>query len=95
MHHPVGKGAGLSVICVPLPVLGLGRGVFPGAAQGQDPAGHGRGRSFSILNFQLAPFVLCVMSTFATICKKTPNPARATARYFKQTKLGDALLRCN
>lgn len=51
MYHPVGKGARLSVICVPLPVLGLGRGVFPGAAQGQDPAGHGRGRSFSIVLF--------------------------------------------
>lgn len=45
VHHPVGKGEGLPLLCVPLPLLGLSRPVLPGAAQGQDPAGHGRGRS--------------------------------------------------
>lgn len=45
VHHPVGEGARLSLLRLSLPLLGLGRRVLPGAAEGQDPAGHGRGGS--------------------------------------------------
>lgn len=41
VHYPVGKGARLPVLCVSFSLLDFSRCVLPGAAQGQDPAGHG------------------------------------------------------
>lgn len=41
VHYPVGESARLSLLCVPLPVLGNGCGVFPCASQSEDPAGYG------------------------------------------------------
>lgn len=43
MHHPVGEDTRLSFLRLPLPVLGPGGGVFPGAPTGKDPAGYVRG----------------------------------------------------
>lgn len=53
VHYSVGKDARLPVLCVSFSLLGFCRCVLPGAAQGQDPAGHGRGRSKILAHTQL------------------------------------------
>lgn len=50
MHHPAGANKRLPFLRLPLPVLGLGRRLLPGASQSKDPAGHGRGTNTAPLH---------------------------------------------